>query len=541
MPIALSGSLVISGSITTTGAITMSGSIASASYAATSSYANAFTVANTLTAQTLVVQTITSSIEFVTGSTKNGSTTGNTHQFTGSVLVSGSQTVNGNVTAAALSLSNTDGYLGTINSTAANGAYFAWQTSGTTIADIGTAQQIFGSGGSTTFGLNARGARDLVFGTNNTERMRITSGGDLRVGTTAEPGAGSTTTGASLGNSGFIIGQRNGATVGYFGRGTNDGELFAFYQGSTQNGGIGVASGGIWFGSGTANTERMRITSTGRIIINNSVANDSGDRNLSIQGSLSATLNDVAHIYLTQVWNGVAYPVILAAQQDLSYGNASGAFVLKTSYWNGSSVTTAERLRVNAIGRVGIGITTPGAALQVAYPGVDDQLILGSVANNRDHAMYMCSGPNQAEVFRYQSGTRLMIGVSTSISNIDVLPGGSSGVRISAGNTSWSSYSDERLKNIDSELNNCLQSILDWRVVKYSLKSEQNPKLKIGLVAQEVETDFPEIVDTDKYEDIDDAKTLRYTEVIPILVKAIQELSAENNTLKEILQRNNIQ
>ena len=97
----------------------------------------------------------------------------------------GAATFNSSVTATQLNLSNTDGYLGTINSTAGNGAYFAWQTSGTTIADIGTAQQIFGSGGSTTFGINARGSRDLAFGANNTERMRITSGGLIGIGTTS--------------------------------------------------------------------------------------------------------------------------------------------------------------------------------------------------------------------------------------------------------------------------------------------------------------------------------------------------------------------
>jgi len=67
----------------------------SASYAATSSYANNFTVAGTLTAQTIVVQTITSSTDYVTGSSRFGSTTANTHQFTGSVSISGSLAVNG--------------------------------------------------------------------------------------------------------------------------------------------------------------------------------------------------------------------------------------------------------------------------------------------------------------------------------------------------------------------------------------------------------------------------------------------------------------
>jgi hypothetical protein len=73
----------------------------SASYATnalnaqTASYANNFTVAGTLTAQTIVVQTITSSVAEITGSTQFGSTTANTHEFTGSVSVSGSLQVNG--------------------------------------------------------------------------------------------------------------------------------------------------------------------------------------------------------------------------------------------------------------------------------------------------------------------------------------------------------------------------------------------------------------------------------------------------------------
>ena len=67
----------------------------SASYTATASSADDFTVRGTLIAQTIVAQTITSSTEFITGSTKNGSLLTNTHQFTGSVSITGSLEVNG--------------------------------------------------------------------------------------------------------------------------------------------------------------------------------------------------------------------------------------------------------------------------------------------------------------------------------------------------------------------------------------------------------------------------------------------------------------
>ena len=86
--------------------------------ALTASYADNFTVAGTLTAQTIVVQTITSSTDYVTGSTIFGSQLSNTHQFTGSVSITGSLTVNGvsNLTASnavtasyALTASNVQG------------------------------------------------------------------------------------------------------------------------------------------------------------------------------------------------------------------------------------------------------------------------------------------------------------------------------------------------------------------------------------------------------------------------------------------------
>jgi len=82
-------------------------SASNATNAVTASFANAFTVANTLTAQTLVVQTITSSIDFVTGSTRFGSSLStSTHQFTGSVSITGSLIVSGTMGTGDLLLSN---------------------------------------------------------------------------------------------------------------------------------------------------------------------------------------------------------------------------------------------------------------------------------------------------------------------------------------------------------------------------------------------------------------------------------------------------
>jgi hypothetical protein len=67
--------------------VALAQSASNAVSAQTASFANTFTVNSTLTAQTLVVQTITSSVDFVTGSTRFGSIADNTHIFTGSVYM----------------------------------------------------------------------------------------------------------------------------------------------------------------------------------------------------------------------------------------------------------------------------------------------------------------------------------------------------------------------------------------------------------------------------------------------------------------------
>ena len=127
----ITGSLAVSGSVSVSGSITIvgGGSIAgtasfaqtasfvalsqsasyvlngvSSSFAATASSADNFLTRGTLTAQTIVVQTITSSVDFVTGSTRFGSLTSDTHQFTGSVRITGSLSVTGSEVSISSSL-----------------------------------------------------------------------------------------------------------------------------------------------------------------------------------------------------------------------------------------------------------------------------------------------------------------------------------------------------------------------------------------------------------------------------------------------------
>jgi hypothetical protein len=155
----VSGSITLmsvssSGAITTTGVISGSNALSasyavnatSASYAATSSYASAFNVAGTLTATTLVVQTITSSVSTITGSTNFGSLAANTHVFTGSILSSGSIGIGVTTPIAPLHIYSNNQNVASTLATAYSNAKFRLETyntsgQGISMGSIGGYQQ----------------------------------------------------------------------------------------------------------------------------------------------------------------------------------------------------------------------------------------------------------------------------------------------------------------------------------------------------------------------------------------------------------------
>jgi hypothetical protein len=113
-----------------------------------------------------------------------------------------------------------------------------------------------------------------------------------------------------------------------------------------------------------------------------------------------------------------------------------------------------------------------------------------------------------------------------SNNKLSVINDNSVGVSINDGDTSWSVGSDESIKENIVELSGVLDKVDSYRCVEYNLIG--NDKKKIGFIAQDWEKDFSPIVDSDK----DGILSMKYTETIPVLLKAIQELKAEIELLK---------
>lgn len=93
-------------------------------------------------------------------------------------------------------------------------------------------------------------------------------------------------------------------------------------------------------------------------------------------------------------------------------------------------------------------------------------------------------------------------------------------------NNSYGALSDERLKENVTDAAPKLAQVNALRVVNFNLIGDDLKQ--IGLLAQEVEKVFPAIVT----EDSDGYKGIKYSVLVPILLKAIQELTARVEELE---------
>lgn len=96
------------------------------------------------------------------------------------------------------------------------------------------------------------------------------------------------------------------------------------------------------------------------------------------------------------------------------------------------------------------------------------------------------------------------------------------GVQLSAGATSWSSDSDETLKDIIEPITGAIQKVSSWRSVIGKYKTDEEGTRRVFFMAQDFETSLPEAVEQSP----EGTLLLRYQDAIPVLAAAIQEQQA---------------
>jgi hypothetical protein len=206
--------------------------------------------------------------------------------------------------------------------------------------------------------------------TDGAERLRVNSSGTVLVG---KNNANNTTAGHRLDASGFVSHVRDGNSIALFNRLTSDGEIVRFERDGSAVGSIGAASSGLTFGAG-GTTERMRIDSTGNVGIGTAnpasiVGGTDTSPVLSIGGTDGTLTNDDKAGSLSFITNDSAYTVsyadgVTGEIASISETLTGGGYGL--SFYTGvAGGTRGERMRINRLGNVGIGTTSPAEQLHI--------------------------------------------------------------------------------------------------------------------------------------------------------------------------------
>jgi len=200
-----------------------------------------------------------------------------------------------------------------------------------------------------------------------------------------------------------------------------------------------------------------------------------------------------------------------AAIEAISTASNGEAIALSFYTQNSASAgNPVERARITSAGDFLVGTTTAQT-----NPG-------GAVVNATFSSGIVCGGATRSSLVNDR--------INFNGSYFYVLNASNAGVRLDNGATSWAAQSDERTKVIIEPIVNAIEKVSALRSVIGRYKTDEENARRSFLIAQDVQAVLPEAVSEDK----DEAKTLslRYTEVIPLLVAAIKELSVKVTALE---------
>jgi len=357
-----------------------------------------------------------------------------------------------------------------------------------------------GWGANTTFLLGDSANNNFRFFTNNTEKVRITSSGNVGIGTTAPE--------VRL----HIQAPNNLAALRLQNTAAN--KVWELNPSNPD-----VSNTGLTIWNVTDNTKPFHITDAGNI----GIGTTAPQATLSIKGATNNTVIEFE--------NGGATKAFMR-----SYDRTAGAYreyeMLADTLLFSTGSSPAERMRITSGGKLLVNRTATifansGHSIQgdVSSGGEPVLEVYNQSLSDSSPALacFKNSGTTSSSArfmqFYSDAGTIAMGGI----------------VGNGTSNVQFASISDIRKKENVNKLNNSLNKIMALNPVSFNWKSN-NEFVSAGFIAQEVENVFPEYV----VENMLEENGITYKGltggmtggIVPVLVKAIQELKAELDTLK---------
>jgi hypothetical protein len=384
-----------------------------------------------------------------------------------------------------------------------------------------------------------------------TERMRLDSSGNLGLGVTPSAWAGTTTRAIQIGTTGGAsLFNNSTGNVWLLSNAFFDGSNFK-YVNSTFSSAYAVNNGvgdHRWYiaPSGTAGNA---ITFTQAMTLNASGYLGIGDTNPSNPLAVSASAASTRLVSFYDTSSGSSTPTtgLIIHKGGANIGDASPSLLFDVGGGGGrcsmysirengfggnlvfatdnTSGTRLERMRIDSSGGVLIGTTDSGPTSGVGFKFSASSTIpaLFNVFNTdgggNTYHLYNTNATN--------NGYRFYVFVNGGIANY-------SGNNVN--------ISDERTKNNIELSGSYLDKICAIPVKLFNYKDEaEGEQRTLGVIAQDVEAVAPEFVNNDGWEgtspeDGVPLKTIYTTDMMFGLMKAIQELKAEVDSLKAQLQ-----
>jgi hypothetical protein len=234
-------------------------------------------------------------------------------------------------------------------------------------------------------------------------------------------------------------------------------------------------------------------------------------------GLAVAAYNNNADINDKYIITGVASSYTQSSGNHIWYNAASGSA--------GASISFTERMRITSSGALYIGATSGTGRLYVE----SDNNVARFVATNNTAGTEVINQINLVATNNATASDYFFIGgINGGGDKVYILGNGN----LQNVNNSYGTLSDIKLKENIVDATPKLDDVMQLKVRNFNLKTDPSQK-QIGFVAQELETIFPSIIeeiselDKDKKFTGEKVKGIKTTVLIPVLVKAIQELNAK--------------
>ena len=374
-------------------------------------------------------------------------------------------------------------------------------------------------------------ADTVAWSTAGTERVRFDSSGNVGVGTSSPSnkldvsGTGnvrtSTTSSSSTGISSIYAINSSNAVAGsaiYGATASAYGSISAGESSFYSNVPISVmsdnASGVIKFATG-GSSEKMRIDSSGNVGIGKTPTNkpleiySASNPAIRIQNSTTGTGSTDG--FLLEMNSSDAY----------LYNYEAGNLFFGTS--------NTERMRINSSGQVMVNTTTATGNFTVASTSTTSVPIATKSPASFTTATYWSDSATAASTGWYHFYSTSS---SATVQNCIIFGNGN----IQNANNSYGAISDIKLKENIVDATPKLEQLNQVRVVNFNLKSSPEQK-QLGVIAQELESIFPGMIDEINDRDADNnvletkTKSVKYSVFVPMLIKAMQEQQAIIETL----------